>query len=277
MNLLCLASGRSRLCLASGRSRLCLASKRSRLCLASKRSRLARCALVIGFGAAAIFGVLSPGFARDNAELPTPPLPTGSYLAGRFAQHAEDWKAAARFMGDALARDPEDIDLLRRAYLLKLGEGRITEALPLARRLVEHDPGASLAVLLLVSEDAVAGRFDDAAQHLATMSSEGVARFAGPLLGAWLAQARGQPPEAVEAALASLTSQKGLGVLLALQRAMIADVGGNTEAAAKWYNEALNGGGPTTLRVVQAVGSFLHRNAHPDQAQTLYGLFAREN
>ena len=213
--------------------------------------------------------------ARDT-EVAASPLRAGSYLAGRFAQHTDDWMAAADFMGDALARDPDDANLLHRAFLLNLGDGRIPAALPLARRLTKQDdPNAPLAILLLIVDDVAAGRLDDADGRLGQLTTDGVTKYAGPLLAGWLALAKGHPKDA-ETALAPLEAVQGLHVLYALHRALIADVAKDQDTAAHWYDEALKDGSPT-LRVVQAVSSFLQRTGHGDQAQALYATFAKDN
>ena len=238
-------------------------------------------------GRGGLAAVLAGGFvlvpadlqARDSADAAAEAAAqpqSGAYLAGRFAQHVDDWKAAAEYMGDALAHDPDDVGLLRRTFVLELGDGRVEQALPLARRLLEKDTGYPLAVLLLFADDVNAGRLDAAAARLGSLAPDGVAKYAGPLLGGWLALAQGKPVGEIEAALAPLAATPGLTVLHALHRAMIADVGGDTAAAARWYNEALKGS-PATLRVVQTVGSFLVRTDHADQAKTLYGAFAKES
>lgn len=213
--------------------------------------------------------------AHDTAV--TPPTPeAGAYLAGRFAQHVDDWNAAADFMGHALDRDPGDTSLLRRAFLLNLGDGRIPAALPLARRLTtQDDPNAPLAILLLIVDDVAAGRLDDADGRLGMLTTDGVTKYAGPLLAGWLALAKGHPKDA-EAALAPLEAIQGLRVLYALHRALIADVANDRETAAHWYDEAIKDN-PPTLRVAQAVGSFLQRTGQVEQARALYATFAKDN
>jgi len=213
--------------------------------------------------------------ARDTTvEVPAPQA--GAYLAGRFAQRADDWKAAADFMSDALAQDPNDPSLLRRAFVLDLDDGRISDALPLARRLTrQDDPNAPLAILLLIVDDVVAGRLDDADGRLGTLPTDGITKYTSPLLAGWLAVAKGQP-KAAEAALAPLEATQGLGVLYALHRALISDVANDPDDAAHWYDEALKDS-PPTLRVVQAAGSFLQRTGHGDQARALFADFAKDN
>ena len=75
--------------------------------------------------------------------------------------------------------------------------------------------------------------------------------------------------------LAPLAATQGLGTLHALHRAMIADVGGDRETAARWYDMVVKAGAPT-LRMAQIVGSFLERGGHGDQARALYGAFVRD-
>ncbi len=231
----------------------------------------------LGLGAALLaLCVVEVAEATQQAAPPSPEPRAGSYLAGRFAQHVDDWKAAASFVADALARDPGESGLLRRAFLLELNGGDIEKALPLAKTLAALEPGSTIATLLLFCDDAVKGRLEDAASHLATLTPDGIARYAAPLLSAWLMQARGQPPAVIDAALAPLNATQGLSLLHAIHRAMIAEVGGNREAATEWYQKALQSA-PPSLRVVQAIGSFYARNGLADQARALYTAFTNDN
>jgi tetratricopeptide (TPR) repeat protein len=217
-----------------------------------------------------------PAAHSTTSDTPAIQAQAGAYLAGRFAQHVDDWKAAADYMGDALVQDPNDPSLLRRAFLLDLGDGRIPAALPLARRLTkEDDPNTPLAILLLIVDDVVNGRLDDADGRLGTLGTDGITKYTVPLLAGWLALAKDQAKDA-ETALAPLEATQGLGVLYALHRALIADVANDRDTAAHWYDEAIKDS-PPTLRVVQAAGSFLQRTGHDDQAQALYADFAKDN
>ena len=211
-----------------------------------------------------------PAAAANN---PDPQVQAGAYLAGRLAQNEDDWKAAAGFVGDALAHDPGDTGLLTRAFLLDLSDGDIDKALPLAKALTTADPGSPIALLLLFADDVAAGRFDAAASRLTALGSDGLAHYATPLLSAWLLQAQGRPAAAIEAALAPLATTQGLETLHALHRALLADVSGHRDEAARWYDTVLKAG-PPTLRVAQIVGSFFNRSGHADQAAALYAAFA---
>ena len=87
--------------------------------------------------------VLLAACASANHQTSTPPaMPQsalGSYLAARHAQIEHDYGDAARFLDRALAADRDNYDLIRRTFLLRLSEGRIAEAVPLAQRIVAID------------------------------------------------------------------------------------------------------------------------------------------
>ena len=60
----------------------------------------------------------------------------GSYLAGRSATVSNDFAAAAEYYSAAMARDPENLELLDSAALAYLALGQVDRALPLGRAIV---------------------------------------------------------------------------------------------------------------------------------------------
>lgn len=195
---------------------------------------------------------------------------TGSYLAGRFAQHQDDWSAASLYMTQALAADPGDLALLRRSFLLKLGEGRIDTALTFAHQLLEQDNDPQMAVALIAADHLAAGRLEEAEEMAARMPADGLGKFLGPLMKAWLAAGRGQTDRALES-LEPLAAVNGFGALYNLHAGLILDLGGRNEDAAARYAKVTETEGP--LRVVQIVGNFLERTGRPQEARKLYETF----
>ncbi|MCG5243082.1 tetratricopeptide repeat protein [Azospirillum doebereinerae] len=209
-----------------------------------------------------------------SAEAAGPPdqasTATGSYLAGRFAQHQDDWTAAAVYTGHALSADPDDLPLLRRSFLLKLGEGRIDEALALATRTLGQDGDPQMALALLAADHLVAGRLDEAEATTAKMPPDGLGKFVGPLMRGWLAAGRGQTDRALEA-LNPLSAIGGFGALYNLHAGLILDLAGRNEDAAARYAKVTETEAP--LRVVQIVGNFLERTGRAAEARKLYEAF----
>lgn len=197
-----------------------------------------------------------------------------SYLSGRIAQNAGDGKAAARLLTEALAHDPGNTALLKRAFLLQLAEGNTAEALTLARRAADAEAPPFAAFALLVADDLAAGRPAAARERLARAPTEGMGQYITPLLAAWTEVAAGAPDAALEK-LEKLGGAPGFVALRHLQTALIEDLRGNADAAADAYARAMVGGAP--LRLVQLAGNFHERRGRPEQARALYAAFAREN
>lgn len=199
---------------------------------------------------------------------------TGSYLAGRFAQHQDDWGAAATYMGQALAANPGDLSLLRRAYILKLGEGQVDTALALAMRLTGQDGEPQLASALLIADAMKRDRLNEADEMAKLMPRDGLAKFLGPLYDAWLAAARKDTAKAQQA-LAPLAAASGFTALHNLHMALVLDLGGKPAEAGEFYRRVIGREAP--LRVVQLVGNFYERQGHKDEARKLYTAFRNGN
>ncbi len=199
---------------------------------------------------------------------------TGSYLAGRYAQHLDDWSAAALYTSRALAADPADLSLLRRTFLLKVGEGQMDAALGLGQRLMDLDSDPQMAIALIAADHLAAGRLGEAEALAARMPADGIGRFLGPLMKGWLAAARGQTDRALET-LQPLSTLNGFNALYNLHAALILDLAGRNEAAAERYAAVTENQAP--LRVVQIVGNFLERTGRPDEARRLYETFQSSN
>ena len=81
----------------------------------------------------------------------------GSYLAGLFAGRQQDLSVAADFMLDALAQDPDNPQLLNRAFMLVASDGRHDKSVELAQILSGTAANNGLAALVLGTEAAAEG------------------------------------------------------------------------------------------------------------------------
>ncbi|PWC33817.1 tetratricopeptide repeat protein [Azospirillum sp. TSO35-2] len=199
---------------------------------------------------------------------------TGSYLAGRYAQHQDDWTAAARYTAQALAADPDDKSLLRRTFLLRLGEGQIATALGYAGRLLDEQGEPQMALTLLAADALSKGMLDDADALAARLPADGLGRFITPLTRAWLAAARGRTDEALTA-LEPLSTAQGFAALYNLHAGLILDLAGRNDEAAARFAKVTETDAP--LRVVQIVGNFMARTGRKDEARKLYETFQAGN
>ena len=205
-----------------------------------------------------------------------PPPGFGSYLAGRFAYASNDISSAASFMEQALAGDPADHALLQRAVTLMVADGRIKDALALAPRLTQAEPGARIAHLLLALDDFAGRRYDAAEKRLDQVSPDGVYVLLLPAVRAWLTLARGSAPKAFEA-LEPISRREAYAGFYHYQAALIADYGGDAKLADEHYRKTITVVPGGSLRAAEAYGAFLERQNRRAEAEAVYDGYLEKN
>jgi tetratricopeptide (TPR) repeat protein len=207
----------------------------------------------------------------DQGEAPKPGATTsGNYLAGRHAQAVREMGSAIAFYSAVLAREPDNPDLLRRAFVLHLGEGKIADALKLAGRMKKEDVARLVyPEILRAADDIKRGRWADAIARLDALGTDGIGGLAGPLLAAWAETGRGDR-KAAEAALARLGARNGAQGLVELHGALIADVAGDKAAAEAAYRKIADGEGGPTARLASLLGNLHERAGERDKARAVY-------
>ncbi|WP_374441510.1 tetratricopeptide repeat protein [Stella sp.] len=197
---------------------------------------------------------------------------TGAYLAGLHAQRQHDYGEAVDFILQALAADPGEPALRMRAFQLLVSEGRIAEALPLAREIAAENPGTGLANLALAVDAVRRGDAAAARGFLQRMPDGGVNRLVLPLVRAWIEAAAGRFDPALTA-LDPLRPQPPLQVVVALQSALILDRAGRAAEAAERYRVAASAAAGN-LRVTRLMVNFLVRQGNFDAADEALRRFA---
>ena len=237
---------------------------------------------VLGAGALAIALAACDASSPVTTQAP-PPRPEqkaesesalGAYLAARLAQLGNDTKGAADYYGEALKFDADNTDLLQGAFIMSLQEGRMDDAVPLARKLLEYDPDAALPLTVLGVEDAANGDYTAARGHFAAIPKRSINAVLEPLLVAWSLEGTGLTDAALEA-LSPLSQFDAFKPVHAFHAGLILDTAGRTEAAFDQYAVALSGS--SSLRTVEIAGSAYQRLGRFDQARGLYERYAREH
>lgn len=200
----------------------------------------------------------------------------GNYLAALHAHSQRNGGAAAKFYTTALDKDPDNIELLQRAFTLMLAEGRVGEAADLARRLANYDPNASIAVMLLAMQDAKAGNFAAAERRLEALPKRGINAFVGPLLTAWTRVGQRRTDEALQV-LSPLANNSHLAALHDFHAGLITDLVERDMVAGEYYRNAVASPGGLTVRTVEAVGAFYQRQGRIDKARELYDSYGKEH
>ncbi|MFC7474483.1 tetratricopeptide repeat protein [Dankookia sp. GCM10030260] len=187
----------------------------------------------------------------------------GAYLTGRFAAAETDTGTAADALLTALKADPDQPEVLNRAFLAALLDGR-AEAQRLARRLPDN-PAANL---LLAGTDIQAGRWDKADQRVRALGRNGPVQVLQPTLLAWIQLGRGQPDQAM-AVLRPLADQNRLRALNALHAALIADIANRPKEAERFARMAVADQPQPSWRLAVLSAGILQRAGKPQEAQRL--------
>lgn len=196
---------------------------------------------------------------------------SGAYLAGVAAGKARDTDAAAAYISRALEKDPNDPELLTRAFMLELGSGNIKRARELAKRVVAHEKRHRVARLVLALQSFQAGQQGKAREHLEHAAYTPIGQLTSALLTGWSYAAEGRMEKAIWA-LKKLDSTESFSVYKTFHSGLIADFLNQPKRAAKFFERTYDDAG-TSLRVVQAYGNFLERQGKSKEALQVYEKF----
>ena len=185
----------------------------------------------------------------------------GAYLSGRFAAQRMDPEAAAERLEIAAAKDEAVPAVATQAFVASTLAGR-----PAAPRLAAALPDNPAAQLVLANQDVLAGRWAEAERRFAGLAPSSLSQVLRPLLVAWAQQGAGR----TQAALLTLEpgiESPGLRGLSALHGALMADMGGQQENAARLFQLARDTFGSSNLRFGQLVANWQYRSGHVTEAQ----------
>ena len=196
---------------------------------------------------------------------------SGSYLAGIQAGKARDTETAANYIARALQKDPDDPELIARAFMLELGRGNVKRARTLAKRVVGNEKRHRVARLVLALEDFQAGRHSQARVHLEHAAYTPIGQLTSALLMGWSWAAEGKMERSIRA-LKKLDSTESFGVYKTFHSGLIAAFLNQPKRAAKFFERTYDDAG-TSLRVVQAYGNFLERQGQREEALKVYEKF----
>ncbi len=213
-------------------------------------------------------GCAASGGAPDAAtpDLPPPPgriTASGAYLAGSYAASQTDTRAAADYLLEALRLDPEQQEVLNRAFLATVLDGR-QDAVRIARRLPQNE----LAAMLQAGADAMAGRWDRAETRVRSLPRQGASQILQPLLLAWVQFGRGNT-DAAMATLRPMLEGNRPSAIAALHAAMIADLANRPLEAERLIRLALANSPEVNLRLVQVAAGILGRAGKEAEAMKL--------
>ena len=193
--------------------------------------------------------------------------PYGIYLSARLAASEHDITDAASLYRESLAYDPNNPDLLDRAFLYAAISGNLDEAVGLAHRITVGDSDNRAARLALIVEAFRKNDYAGARAEIAKSAKGPFTALTLSLLDAWAEQGLGNTEGAI-AELNGVTKEGGTETLLSFQSALVYDMAGKNDAADAAYRQTIEAG--VSPRSVEAYGRFLERTGRTAEARTFY-------
>jgi len=232
-------------------------------------------ALALPLGAC---GTLSPLSQTVNGT-PVVEMPSssaaeayGHYLSAHLAASEHNLHDAAKYYRAALDHDPENPDLLSRAFLYTAASGDVGDAAKLAAKITAKTSDDRAARLTLTVESIQQGDFDNARMQIAQSARGPFTSLTLTLLDAWAAEGAGKLDVALKD-LKEIPEQGGTEALGHFHSALMLDIAGRNDEANREYQSALLASGPSP-REVDAYGRFLERTGKTEEAKALYAKIA---
>ena len=217
-----------------------------------------------------------PALARDLPAVATPfevgDSRAGNYLAALVAGASRDTFAAATYFRETLRADPNNAELLDRAFLASLANGDMAEAFRYAEQLTRRQPNHPLAWLALAGRDFGIKRYGQARAALARSGPSRTRDITATLLTAW-AHAGAKEGKQALAAVEKLTDP-AFAVFRDFHAALILDQTGKRDEALARMKKAYEGE-KQTLRLVDAYGRMLSAQSKREEALAVYRDFAK--
>lgn len=197
----------------------------------------------------------------------------GSYLAALSATRAQDIDAATVFFEDALSQDPKNPILLDRTFTLLVESGRIDDAIPIAKRLIEASDSNRMGQIVLGIQALKAKNYKESASRLDKGDRGQLANITASLIAAWAAEGQGQTDGALKI-IDTMQGPEWYSIFKNFNLALIADVAGRHDDAlasiAKAY--AVD---PTSMRIVEAYARMMARAGKVDEAKKALETFSK--
>lgn len=196
----------------------------------------------------------------------------GNFLAGHVAQKRRDLPAAIKYLSQALSQDAAQPDLIRRAFLFSVMDGRIDDAFKLAERYIAIEPKAPIANLALAIRDAKKKDWAAVDKRMAGLDGTGLNSFTSPALRGWAAFASGGLEKGL-AALKPLSDIGGTKPLHDLHAGLMHELSGDLATAEKFYLSVADGDAGSSLRGARILGTLYEREGKTAEAKAAFELY----
>lgn len=196
---------------------------------------------------------------------------SGSFLAGQVAAQNNDDVAAVAFYERNLALDPGNEDMKRLYFLVLVSNGRVSDAVEVARDVTDFSEDNGLVRLILAVDSLKKKSWGKVADRFQQFSDGELDQLVETLVVAWAQLGAGQKDKAIEL-LSAQEGQEWITFLADYHMGLMSAVSGDDNAAADYLQKAVDVRGAaavlgeTYLRANEALVRTLSRLGEKDRA-----------
>lgn len=195
----------------------------------------------------------------------------GSYLAGRSAAIENNFEAAAQYFGTALARDPQNAELMEQTVLAYLALGDVARAVPAAQDIIAGGQRSQAARMAMIAGLAQEGDF--AALAAQEVNTDGISQWIEGLVKAWALIGLDDIDGAI-AQFDSVATDAGMQGVVVFHKALaLATLGRYEDANALFEGTAAGATGRTRRGVIARVEILSQLGRNADAAQLIETTF----
>ena len=217
-----------------------------------------------------------PAIGESMVKTDIKPGLAGSFLAGRFARGHEDLNEAAQYLGETLARDPDNEALMHETMRINLLAGNAPKAIELANKMAAEADSDPLIATILMLEQVQKGHYEKAETYIVKTADEGLYGVIKPVLRAWLKVGSGELVGSAD--LQNAIDKSGFfAPFITYHQALMNDVLGNDQLARESYLKASADPAITPYRVVEALSNFYQRHGQWKEAQAVFDQHGTAN
>jgi len=233
---------------------------------------------------AATLAMLAISACASTGGIPTTPVAAdgginhigesaaGNYLAGREAALDQDTQTAAAYFAKALAADPNNTEILERAFLLDVASGDVARAAGLAKRVNSSDSATRIARLILSVDAMKHHDYAEALKQISSTDTGDPSDVVWATVKAWADAGLGKIDDGL-ALMRTNNAREALGAFGLYHEALILEYAHRNAEAERAYAGALKESEGQSVRVLEAFGRFLEREGKTADAIKLYDTY----
>lgn len=201
--------------------------------------RLRNITLALSLASGLVFpGIAAASSTPDYAAMARTTSLSGAYLAAQIAARTNDDEAAVAYYSQGLSLDPDNEELKRLYFIALTSNGRIEEAVEIARQIKSGSEQEAVVRLVNATDAMKKGAYADVLELMKEPAGGELDQLVESVIVAWAHFGAGKTAEA-QAAIAAIEGPDWVRIVADYHAGLIAAAAGDQKTALAFYGKAL--------------------------------------